>query len=320
MGRVNGALEAGFDWLKDRLPWLDLVDQKVRRLAFGKTAEALEACSNFCFAKTAVLTLLLFALIFAVDVLTGQLVSFRLVYAMPIWLAARLAGGGAGFFAMLVAGMLLSFTDPLYSTGTETSPVMTFAVRWIVLGGFLISVIHLENALQNARRQATHDPLTGLMNRAALEPWAEAAIAHNDGKHPFLVAVLDCDDFKDLNDKNGHSFGDFALRMLARKLEGAFRGSGKIGRLGGDEFVVMFQGTETSEARLMLEKANQGFKKHLAALGSPVSISYGLAALGEDGHTFDQLLRVADERMYYRKRCRGAGAVVQMPEARANVA
>jgi len=122
--------------------------------------------------------------------------------------------------------------------------------------------------------------------------------------------MADCDQFKVLNDQNGHAFGDHALKVLARRLVAVTRDIGAVGRMGGDEFVVLFSDVERGEAETAMEKSNIAFKRVMASLGVSTSISFGIATLGADGNDFDSLCRAADERMYSRKRTRQAAVWV----------
>jgi len=89
--------------------------------------------------------------------------------------------------------------------------------------------------LAAAHAQATHDPLTGLPNRRA----AVAAVHTRQGSGPFLLALLDLDNFKQVNDTHGHLTGDDLLRVVATRLRTATAPDGFVARLGGDEFLIL---------------------------------------------------------------------------------
>lgn len=298
------------DRLRKRFPALNAYQARVRRRALQGVESAARAYATMSWARVAVLTLVLLALIGAIDMTLGHLPSFKLIYVLPIWLAARLGGAGAGFFSMLLVGVILTFTDSQLSP-TPHSEALDFAVRFAGLGGFLISVLHVEGALRHARQMATMDPLTGLANRATVEETARTAIERCNGRANCLhVAIVDCDQFKELNDRNGHAFGDHALKVLARRLVAGSKGIGAVGRLGGDEFVVLFHDVERAQAESALARVNLNFKRIMASLGVSTSISFGVATCGSDGTTFDELCRAADERMFARKRTRQAAVWV----------
>lgn len=295
------------DRLRQKYPALDNYQARLRRKALRGVESAARAYSTISWARVTVFTALLVTVIATVDSMLGHLVSFRLLYVLPIWLAARLGGAGAGLFGMILVGSLLTFTDYQVFPGQEEFTPMNFAVRWAGLGTFLLIVLHVEGAFKIARQQATHDPLTGLANRESILAVAQTTIeACRNRTNCLHVAIADCDLFKTLNDQNGHAFGDHALKVLARRLVAGTRDIGAVGRIGGDEFVVLFYDVERGQAEAAMEKVNLTFKRVMASLGASTSISFGVATLGADGHDFDALCRVADDRMYARKRTRQA--------------
>lgn len=305
---------------RQRLAWYGPIETRIRRAALESAGRAARAYASMSWARITLLTLFLTAGLYLLDTVTGNLAGFTILYILPIWLAARLSGFGSGLFAMLVVGTVLTLSDAGMDEGGHAA--LNFAIRWIGLGGFLVTVLQIESALRSARQLASHDPLTGLVNRFSIEALANESIENAKVGGRLQIAVIDCDNFKALNDANGHAFGDHALRVAARRLESVVKDKGKVGRLGGDEFVVLFEGIDAAEARQLLERANNGYRRILASLGCPASLSYGLAICGPDGTTFDALCRVADERMYARKRAaEGLGLVeMEVDETSAHVA
>jgi diguanylate cyclase (GGDEF)-like protein len=303
---VSWYVQEGFGWLVQRFPRLSLGHGMLRRQGYKAAQSAAKAYTQLTWARVGALTTLLVVLLFTIDMSLGHLVAFRIIYTLPIWLAARLGGAGSGVYAMALVGILCSLTDPIFQAPHDDSAVANFAVRWAGLGAFLITVLHIEAALKLAREQAEHDSLTGLANRHTIERLAERALGESSLGMAHL-AVADCDRFKALNDAFGHAFGDHVLRVLARQLEAVTRGAGTVARVGGDEFVVLFQGIELDRAQELMARANARFSLILSALDCPARVSYGLATCGPDGATYPELYRRADERMYANKRARHAG-------------
>ena len=96
---------------------------------------------------------------------------------------------------------------------------------------------------EHLRRQVLHDPLTGLLNHRAVFERLEAELAEASvGCLPLSVIVLDLDDFKSVNDREGHLAGDRLLRRVAETLREALRDADAAGRIGGDEFVLLLPG------------------------------------------------------------------------------
>ncbi len=142
------------------------------------------------------------------------------------------------------------------------------------------------------------DELTGLGNRRALEQALrrELARASRSGK-PLSVLWLDLDDFKELNDRFGHQWGDAALRAVARVLQRCCRASDVACRVGGDEFVVVLPGVNRLEAERVVRRISRG----LGGSGRRLAASHGVATYPVDGVTAHELLGAADRAMYRAK-------------------
>lgn len=162
-------------------------------------------------------------------------------------------------------------------------------------------------AHEQLRVLATRDPLTHLPNRRELEQ-----ILHREFERarrqemPLAVVFLDCDDFKQVNDKLGHDAGDAYLHHVARELSAAIRTSDCAFRFAGDEFVLVLPGQTEVDARLMGERLRKRFAGSPLVYGGapvPVKLSLGAACSREDGVPDAQaLLRLADARLYEDKR------------------
>lgn len=153
--------------------------------------------------------------------------------------------------------------------------------------------------------QATHDTLTGLVNRWQFGQQLEHAIAESARTgQPFALLLLDLDDFKAVNDGYGHAAGDRVLLEVARRLKGALRPGDTLARLGGDEFTVLLpqvadaQEVEAAAGRL-LQALCQPYQMHGFELDSGASL--GIAMCPDDAQDAATLLRYADMAMYHAK-------------------
>jgi diguanylate cyclase (GGDEF)-like protein/PAS domain S-box-containing protein len=153
--------------------------------------------------------------------------------------------------------------------------------------------------------QATHDPLTGLPNRALLLNHLDLAIARSKRDNTLVgLLFLDLDRFKSVNDNRGHDVGDELLRQVSQRIAGVLRPSDTVARLGGDEFVVLF--TEVDDERHGLTVAQRVVTaiEHepfaLPDLELSVTTSAGLALSSDIDHP-EALLRDADAAMYRAK-------------------
>lgn len=155
------------------------------------------------------------------------------------------------------------------------------------------------------RVQASHDDLTGLLNRRGVYERLES-----DDIRDGTVVVIDCDDFKYVNDSHGHLVGDEFLKGLAGRLSGAVSRDDVIARWGGDEFLIVVRGSfaEGSEVAARVVRDVTSRPMATAAGMIPVSLSAGAAPLTASGE-LDQALGAADRAMYSAKSS-GTGQLV----------
>ena len=169
-------------------------------------------------------------------------------------------------------------------------------------------------ALGRERQSAHTDTLTGLLNRRGLEERLEQELDDaQDARRPLSLVVLDCDDFKDVNDRAGHEFGDALLREVGLALRATCPEAASAARLGGDEFIVMLPGTDADEALAEVVRLRRGLDDGLAEAGFPLRLSAGVATYPYDGAGASQLLRAADQALY-RAKAGGKNLVVGFRE------
>jgi len=148
---------------------------------------------------------------------------------------------------------------------------------------------------------AVTDPLTGLYNRRLFAESFEKELtrARRYGL-PLGLVVLDLHRFKEVNDKYGHPRGDDVLRGTASTLRKALRTSDSAFRIGGDEFALLLPQTDAVQALALSHRVETVFVEILRPLGLafPVTMDHGIATFPQDGEHAEQLIRIADERLY----------------------
>lgn len=240
--------------------------------------------------------------VLALDSLCGFSVSTRALYILPIWVATRKAGPAWALLVILAITSLQTAIDHHSGLITHDNIAIQGFMRlgsYLVIMGFIWGI---ERRLEKVLVQAMHDPLTGVLNRAALHQYANYQIDRaKENNQPLILAIVDCDKFKAINDEFGHAVGDFILRLLSRHLETAMRGGGLVARTGGDEFVVIVQNTGMESAKALFRRLNDSFVRTSEDRGCKASISFGLASLGIDGQNLEDLMQAADHRMYLSK-------------------
>ena len=151
---------------------------------------------------------------------------------------------------------------------------------------------------------AYYDPLTGLPNRALFLDRLQKALAAADrSKQSVALLFLDLDNFKDINDTQGHEFGDSLLKEAARRLTGCIRAADTLARLGGDEFVVMLAARDQETAGTTALRILDSFRPPFEIEGrlTYASFSIGIALYPDDASDMEGLLRSADTAMYRAK-------------------
>jgi len=163
-----------------------------------------------------------------------------------------------------------------------------------------------EHRHKELRHTASHDPLTGLENRASIDDRLESALARaacTQGR--VVLLVIDLDGFKDINDTYGHATGDNMLKHVAANLRQSVRASDAVGRMGGDEFAMVLEALEDIAAVIPLtEKIQKAIRQPMAHQANllEVGASIGIAVYPTHGVTRDDLMKVADTAMYHAKR------------------
>ena len=158
------------------------------------------------------------------------------------------------------------------------------------------------------RRMGTSDPLTRLLNRRGFIPSAEHQLEVAKRTHqPMALVFLDLDGLKRVNDTQGHAAGDGMITEAAYVMGQTFRASDLIGRVGGDEFCVLFTTESESMAWIALTRLQEVVDETNGQEGRPFSLSFsaGLAMFDpEQPSTLDEMMALADERMYETKRAK----------------
>ena len=163
----------------------------------------------------------------------------------------------------------------------------------------------LIEARERLRVEATHDALTGLLNRRAIiEIMAREVSRANRERAGLSVLMVDIDHFKQVNDVHGHPVGDAALREVASRLQASIRLHDFVGRFGGEEFIVLAINSEPVGALALAERLRRSVAEAPLTFdgGSlPATISVGVATFAAGEAESHALIRCADAALYRAK-------------------
>jgi two-component system cell cycle response regulator len=158
---------------------------------------------------------------------------------------------------------------------------------------------------EQLRVQATHDALTGLLNRRAILETLEKELARSTREGtPLSVIMADLDHFKRINDTYGHLVGDAVLREAALRIQAAMRVYDAVGRYGGEEFLVVSPGCGLPEAAEQAERLRKRISKaavHGRDSAIAVTMSLGVVTATAEVRQPGDLLRLADDALYAAK-------------------
>jgi diguanylate cyclase (GGDEF)-like protein len=200
------------------------------------------------------------------------------------------------------AALTLLVVDHFVRTNLLALSLATASISVIIVRLYLTAQDN-RRRLDQSRREAATDVLTGLPNRRAIENSVTRMVAHaRRTVSPLAAVMVDLDDFKAINDTWGHDQGDAVLAEAGDVLTATLRGSDFVGRSGGEEFLVLLPDTGGDTAVLVAEKLRAAIATiQLPRVRQPISASLGVAVYPDMAGDSDALLRLADSALYAAK-------------------
>jgi diguanylate cyclase (GGDEF)-like protein len=235
-----------------------------------------------------------------VDFLTGYEIALSILYLGPVGMAAWYGKRRAGIWIAALSCAAWFAAD--VGVGHVYSHLWIPAWNALVRLGFFLIVALLVDALHarlsTAQWLATNDPLTGLLNSRGFAERLEYVLAlARRNRTPISLAYLDVDDFKRINDRDGHDAGDRLLQDVAAALRKGVRNSDAVARLGGDEFALLLPDTDEDGAQLLMSKLTEALL-HSTRSGQTVGCSVGVATFIQPPDSAEQAIKAADHLMY----------------------
>lgn len=224
------------------------------------------------------------------------------------------AGPPAGFSLELSIATHTGSRRSILLAARPAEPEPDEQASWAVSAADITS---LRSALDHLYDLATHDPLTGMLNRMELFEQARLALTRMQRRTTTTAALfIDFDDFKSVNDRLGHEAGDQVLAALAKRLRASVRGADHVGRYGGDEFVAVCEDLQDErQATTIAERIIRESSAPVMVGDVPIALtaSVGVALARHADDTAEMVINRADQAMYIAK-TRGNIYVVAPPE------
>ncbi|MFB9887182.1 sensor domain-containing diguanylate cyclase [Balneatrix alpica] len=240
------------------------------------------------------------------------LLGFSLVPSVILFTILMMESGSVGgqrFMLKSLGSWLLGLPlGALISGGLwlpQSSLLVSLAALPMLLTCSLASAIityaqarHLNEQKNQFRELSRRDGLTGLFNRLYWEEMVAMHFLQCGGKG--VLAMLDIDHFKKINDQHGHRQGDEALRLLAEVLQQQVK-AGICGRYGGEEFGILWREISREEAIKQMQRVRREYQQRMAAQGLESTLSVGMVAAEVGWRRYDDWIEAADQMLYRAK-------------------
>jgi diguanylate cyclase (GGDEF)-like protein/PAS domain S-box-containing protein len=203
------------------------------------------------------------------------------------------------------AALMVTGDDTEHSIDLTVTPMLgpNGTLRGTVI--LMRDVTELRGMTRQMSYEASHDPLTGLLNRREFEQRLDEALGNTSESSPdHVLCYLDLDRFKAVNDTCGHMAGDNLLRQLASLIREKVRDSDSVARLGGDEFGVLLSTCPLDKARQIADDVCNAVEDHRFVWQDKifsVSVSIGLVEFGASSGSLEDVMSAADSACYVAK-------------------
>lgn len=252
----------------------------------------------------------LIVIIGLVDFVTGYELAFSVFYVLPIAIVTWYTDQKLGLLVSIICALVWLAAD----IGAGHPYIIPFVPVWntVIRLAFFVIITVLLSALrcstEREKELARIDFLTGAVNSRYFYELVQNEVDRIQRYgHPFTIAYIDLDNFKNVNDQFGHSVGDQVLRSVASTARNHLRKTDVVARLGGDEFALLLPETDEESAHSALAKIQADLLEEMHRRNLQVTFSIGVLTSTCAPHATDELIKIADELMYSVK-CDGKNA------------
>ncbi len=217
-------------------------------------------------------------------------------------LAALFVVNGSSHAIRAVYGLVTDFQGGLLAQHDVMAVSVFVPLVLVVIGTLIAMAMYREEHLDTLQYDASHDPLTNVLNRRAFSSRAEGVLreGRQDGVSVALL-MLDLDHFKTVNDSHGHLAGDQVLKQVCARVTGMIRRTDLFGRMGGEEFAALLKVVAPDDAMMVAEKIRKAVRSMAISTDEgdlSVTVSIGVAEDAGEGHGFSEMMRRADAALY----------------------
>jgi len=226
-------------------------------------------------------------------------------YLVPIGFVAFVLGTRCGMVIALAAA--LTETVATYAALVDATNIWTVPISILLELVVFVAAAYAQGAIrrfvERERHLSRHDAVSGVVNSLGFREAAGWEVARAR-RFPQVLSLiyLDVDDFKVVNDQQGHARGDEVLRIIGRAMMESLRESDVVARVGGDEFAALMPGTDEEGCRAAAARVHLAITRDLAKAGFAVTASLGATTFPSAPETVDELIGAGDEAMYTVKR------------------
>ncbi|MDO8413432.1 MAG: GGDEF domain-containing protein [Gallionellaceae bacterium] len=275
---------------------------------FDKVNFVLDKCSR---TQISLISMAFVAFIALIDIVVGYEIAISIFFLIPIVISTWYGSHRAGITCSILSAIIWFVID--YTGHPYTNPAGPYWNATVRLGFFLIIeglLTQLKIRFNIEQYLSRTDKLTNLLNVRGFTEQAEKlfSLAFRY-KRPVVLAYIDLDDFKKINDGLGHGEGDKVLQIVGARILISLRAADVAGRLGGDEFAIVLPETDVAGAKAMFDSLRGALLEEMQKHNWLISFSIGVVSFDAPACNLKQAIALADSLMYQVK-ARGKNSII----------